>query len=659
MNLSKLLIGAVIGANTMLPSPANAQHDHLKNYDWDPAPTLPDTTGFGSSNEVILLLNNIQQFEDQGELIYFYDVFHYQKYLGDDAAVDQNKTLDINTGSIFDMYTLKARSIAPDGTVTELPKSAFLERADDNEKGKGTYFAFEGLRPGSVVEYLMFSKQTCEYRGAVTRLQFSLPIKKETYEMLVPDSWRYQFKGYNGLPEPTADSTLAGHLLHKLELTDVAALESESNADTEKYRMYLVHKLDAIPSLNALHISDYNGATKIYHDALYPDLGAKTKKELAGLVKKIGIGFARDEADRLRTIDRYIHGNFQYAESGAAELSDLDAIMKTRTCNEFGMQRLYANVFREAGIEHQVVLTNDRTLTPFDPEFESRNYLQNVVFYFPGPDKYLDPTEFGLGLGYLAPEYMGNHGLFIKNKELGGAFVGIGKVSFIPDLPAEDTRHDLLITINPSVDATEADVVVKNELTGYYARYIQEFYSLMNEEQQKDILQGHMGHLTEGAIKQDLQVENAKADQFGMKPFTINAKVTTNKFTNQAGNEVLLRVGELIGPQMELYAEKERKLPSDSPFNRYYDRKIIVELPDGWTCADLSPMEVHKVMEIDGKLEAEFRSSATQNDGIITIEIVEYYRTKHVPVEYYEAYRGVINGAADFNKRNLLLKPAG
>ncbi|MBK7241507.1 MAG: hypothetical protein IPI00_15385 [Flavobacteriales bacterium] len=125
MNLSKLLIGAVIGANTMLPSPANAQHDHLKNYDWDPAPTLPDTTGFGSSNEVILLRNNIQQFEDQGELIYFYDVFHYQKYLGDDAAVDQNKTLDINTGSIFDMYTLKARSIAPDGTVTELPKSAF------------------------------------------------------------------------------------------------------------------------------------------------------------------------------------------------------------------------------------------------------------------------------------------------------------------------------------------------------------------------------------------------------------------------------------------------------------------------------------------------------------------------------------------------------
>ncbi|MEZ4739672.1 MAG: hypothetical protein R2818_10070 [Flavobacteriales bacterium] len=126
-------------------------------------------------------------------------------------------------------------------------------------------------------------------------------------------------------------------------------------------------------------------------------------------------------------------------------------------------------------------------------------------------------------------------------------------------------------------------------------------------------------------------------------------------FTDAAGSDVLFRVGDLIGPQVEMYVEKPRQLPVDEDYNRYYDRRINVQLLAGWSCPDLTPMSIHKTLEMDGKVVAEFRSNATMKDNVIVVEVIEYYREQHVPLEHFEAWRSVINAAADFNKRALVL----
>ena len=148
-------------------------------------------------------------------------------------------------------------------------------------------------------------------------------------------------------------------------------------------------------------------------------------------IKEMDLGFARDLEDRIRTIDQHIRLNFGLANTGDPALMDLDAILRTRNCSEFGMHRLYANIFREVGIEHQLVLTSDRTTIPFDPTFEAHNYLHSLVFYFPGIKKYLEPTEFDLGLGFPAPEHIDAHGLFIRNVDVGGVWGGVGSVKTI------------------------------------------------------------------------------------------------------------------------------------------------------------------------------------------------------------------------------------
>ena len=636
---------------------AQAQHELLTSYDWESAPKAPEEIPEGVT-DILLKRNVLSHYSEEGDNIYHYQLFHMQRYLHDAAAVEDGKTITVGTGHIFEVIEIKARSIAPDGRITVLGEDAFKKSEDDRNTASGIYFAFEGLQPGSIVEYIMLSSQRADLRGDMNRMQFSIPVQEARFELIVPEDWVMAFKGYNDTPIPQVDSSHAGVLRHHLHLTDLPAVENEESADVSKYCKYIVFKLDAIPTRNVRDVGGYIGATKIYHGALYPELDKKTTKELESLLKKIGVRSSDDEADRIRKIDRYLHDNFRMAEAGGQELADLSSILRSSTCNDFGMQRLYCNVLRTAGIEHQVVVTSDNSATPFDPQFEAHNFLDEVMLYFPGPDKFIDPTDFTLGLGYISPEFMNTHGLFIKNIDMGGVFTGAGSIKPIPALPAEATRHDMVINVELNNDATEATIDLETGLTGYYARVIQNFYELMEKEQQQELLQAHLGHFTEGALEQKIEVENGEAKWFGVEPFTMKGRVVSPKFTNAAGNEVLLRAGELIGPQMEMYVDKERTLPLDGSFNRYYDRKITITLPKGWECADLSPLEIHKTLEMDGKIQGEFRSTATQKDGVISVEVIEYYRSIHIPVEHFNGYRSVINAAADFNKRALVLKPA-
>ncbi|MCK7531629.1 MAG: hypothetical protein MZV63_11645 [Marinilabiliales bacterium] len=46
--------------------------------------------------------------------------------------------------------------------------------------------------------------------------------------------------------------------------------------------------------------------------------------------------------------------------------------------NEKGAVRIYANLFRSLGIKHEIVLTSERSLVKFDPDFQSWDYPPEV-----------------------------------------------------------------------------------------------------------------------------------------------------------------------------------------------------------------------------------------------------------------------------------------
>ena len=132
--------------------------------------------------------------------------------------------------------------------------------------------------------------------------------------------------------------------------------------------------------------------------------------------------------------------------------------------------------------------------------------------------------------------------------------------------------------------------------------------------------------------------------------------MTAKNLVESAGNDLLVKIGETIGAQSELYQEGTRKLPVDVGLPRSYYRTIRFEIPAAYRIANLDDLQMDVRMNYKDELSCVFRSKAVMSGNTLLISIEEYYTEIFYPLEKYEAFRNVINAAADFNKKTLILK---
>ena len=135
----------------------------------------------------------------------------------------------------------------------------------------------------------------------------------------------------------------------------------------------------------------------------------------------------------------------------------------------------------------------------------------------------------------------------------------------------------------------------------------------------------------------------------------IDVDVTTAKFNSSAGEKQLFKIGELIGPQVEMYAEKERTLPVDDDYARRFYREITVVLPAGVKVENLDALLFDKKLERDGKPILQFKSTYTLEGNTLKVIVDEFYKVSSLPLTDFETYKSVVNAAADFNKVTLVL----
>jgi hypothetical protein len=142
-----------------------------------------------------------------------------------------------------------------------------------------------------------------------------------------------------------------------------------------------------------------------------------------------------------------------------------------------------------------------------------------------------------------------------------------------------------------------------------------------------------------------------------VKPLVISANVNTDKFLEVAGMKYLFKVGELIGPQMELYQEEKRELPVQSDYNRAYHRELTFNIPEGYKIVNLEDINMDVTHKTKDKVDLAFVSTFKQEGNTIKVTIDEFYELMDMPKEEYESYQAVVNAAADFNKIVLIYEP--
>ena len=141
-----------------------------------------------------------------------------------------------------------------------------------------------------------------------------------------------------------------------------------------------------------------------------------------------------------------------------------------------------------------------------------------------------------------------------------------------------------------------------------------------------------------------------------VNPLIVNSNLSSSHFINRAGQKLLLKIGDLIGPQSELYQEKDRNLPVENDFNREYHRVITFTIPDGYSIKNLNELNMSVQPFKNDADGVGFTSTYKLEGNKLIVNSDEYYKQITFPIESYEKYRSVINAAANFNKIVLVLE---
>lgn len=632
-----------------------SQGTYTKEYDWEPNPKL-NTSEYDTSLQAVYLLKNaIREFTYEDNDLVEYLLFHKRIKLLTDRAVNSFNIVYMDDKNVIE----KARVIKPDGTVINLNAKDIKEGKDEDSGETYRYFAFEGLEIGSEIEYLYVTKDDPYYRGSYVTIQSKYPIRNLKYDFYFPPNLIFKFKSYNECPEIKYDTTNNEVNHWFLKIDTIPELKEEEQSNYENDLMAFAFKLNRNTATGKNDIISYGPWAKNVYEYIYTR-DKKDKGVIKKIIKDIKIDDNLTETKKIRQVEDFLKKEYNYIDKHYSVLAKIPDIYKNKAFNESGAMLIYANIFKQLGIKNEIVVTTNRWNIRFDKDFESYLYLSKFLFYFPDIKQYLSPVVIYSRLGYPPQNYMNNYGLFIKEVSLGDFASGVGKVKFIEPISMDKTKNNLHVEVKFNNDFEKSDINTHLELTGYDAYYWQPILDYITDEEKLTKLKKEIVKTFDIDDEPDsYEILNGKGSDFGIKPLVINSKYNTGELTEKAGETYLFKVGQLIGPQMELYNDDERKEDIEFYYSRMYHRELVINIPEGYTANNLDKLVMNKTyLNEKGDTAFAFISNYKLENNVINITIDEWYNGLNFKKEVWDSYREVVNAAANFNKINIFFNKA-
>jgi hypothetical protein len=238
---------------------------------------------------------------------------------------------------------------------------------------------------------------------------------------------------------------------------------------------------------------------------------------------------------------------------------------------------------------------------------------------------------------------------------IGNFTTAIGEIKFIP---MEDVKHSYSnMDMTLKMEKDDALVVsVKQIYGGYTASSYRMPFVYLPADQQHEVLKQMVKFGTNSENILSHSFENKEMEQADpYKPFVINASVKSTNLVERAGEKLIIKIGEVIGEQAEMYQAKARTTPIDVGFPHVLDRTIELVIPEGYSIKNLGDLNISEVYKESDKEIMGFVSSYNLSGNVLKITINESYNRVTYPIEQYEQFKKVINASADFNKVVLVL----
>lgn len=591
------------------------------------------------------------------EFSFIFKTYHERIKLNNDEAVERFNTMYIPVNHEKELLDLKARSINPDGTITDFNNDNIKFFENYEESGPMIVLALEGVQVGAEIEYIYtLQKYTEDYYGHLY-LQSKYPKKEFSYDIIYPDYLEYQTKSYNGAPEMKLDSLNKDRVRLSIAPTEIKAKQEEESSADDANIQRIEYMLYANNDTKKSNIYSWKRASEVYTRntcsiSSDPKLAKKEKKGLKKIVKQLKLADNASQKDKIYAIESYLKDNIQIVDGGSFFVHE---IFKKKTVSKYAATRVYVLLLNKLGVKHELVMTSNRFNKKFDGDFESYSFLSTFLIYFPSLDQFTVPANASYRLGMIPYKYSYQDGLFFKSKELGGVRAYFPEIKYIPGVNSTQSYDNMIAKIQFDEEFEKCKVFLQKELAGYSCSYLRPILKYLTPDQKEEILKGLL-EVQEDAKVLDYEYSNSEMKASVLNyPFKVQGNVELDHLIEKAGNRYLFKIGLIIGPQMEMYQEKKRMYDVESTYNRSYKRTLEFTIPEGYSVSNLNDLTMNVSSSRDGKKTMEFVSNYSLNGNVLTVEVIESYDEIIVPIARYEEYRAVINAAADFNKITLVL----
>lgn len=575
--------------------------------------------------------------------------------LNNESAIDENNKIYVNVtrDSLMDF---KVRVIENGKVVKEHGLNDLLVTKE--EEGRYKILAVEGLKKGQMIERLIIRLQNYSESGTIL-VQQKYITHKHLISISAPANVKFALKCYPEL-KTFSDTVITDSVANKstrfqyCNFGPISPYKEEDYSFTKAHRMRVEFALEQNFSTNRKFNSWADKGRNLLEDMIISE--KNEKKYIAKLVSKEGFDKLSGK-EQVFAVESFMKNN---VNSGAdmPYVGDVEKLFKLKFGSNYSVNRTYIMIFEALKIKWELVFTTTKSNKAFDESFPSAAYIDEVLFYFPSIDSYIDPEDVSKRVGEISFLYQGQKAMFVKPMLIGEGYTGLTRIATIPEPNMNEITREYAINVNWTDDLdTKIETTFKgNNHANDSRKYI---YTYVDRAKADEITEEQIrGDRKEGDFKV-INVKDFNMKDFNeyYKPIELSYEWVTDAYLERVGNNLLLKYGLLIGLQVELYNKKERTYPIEMYYPHLHNAVIRIKVPEGYTAKGFEKKDRNieykdekgnPLFGIDIKVE--------QEGDFIVMKIHEYYAKSTYSVAEYAQFREVINAAADINAYTLLLE---
>ncbi|HEX6429197.1 MAG TPA: DUF3857 domain-containing protein [Niastella sp.] len=608
---------------------------------------------YSNESAVILFEKRRIEYIDGKDDLDAYKTFHTRIHINDDKGIESFNKVYLPVSNNADIVDIKARTILPGGNTIVLDKKNIKDLREEDQLYK--IFAMEGLVKGCEVEYYYTYKTNVSFFGRDV-LQRSIPVLDAKLEVVSPARLIFETKGYNQV-NAAVDTILGTKRFVTVHQQNIPGAQDEKYAAYTANLKRVEYKLSFNKSSGTGRLFTWNELAKRAY-SIYATYSDKELKKVDGLINSNGWKNSGNETGVVIAVENFLKKNISTREDIADDNAEnLEWIIKNKIASFRGIVRLYGAIFKQLAVNHEFVMCGSREDFSADRSFENWNNCDNQVIYFPKLKKFIAPTLIEMRYPLIHPLWIATNGVFCKGTMIGNFSTAIADVRQIQgeDYLQSGNNIEAKIRLNTTLDTL---IVNSRQMySGYSSVYYRTSFNFTSEEKQKEILKELVKFGTSSEQVISSKVENKEMENFqDNKPFILDMVVNASELVEKAGNKILVKIGEIIGPQAEMYQEKPRQFDLDVNYPHALERTIEFIIPEGYKVKNLNDLVISKVYKENDEITMGFESSYKQEGNIIKVRVMEQYRKIQYPIAAYEDFKKIINAAADFNKVTLVLE---